>query len=54
MIENHMVLNAGKCHFMWLNKGSVKAPEIKHLKSIILLLTTAMKKKYLGLLLTTR
>ena len=49
-----MVLNADKCHFMWLNKDSVKALEIKHLKSIILLLTTAMKKKYLGLLLTTR
>ena len=49
-----MFLNAGKCHFMWLNKDSVKALEIKHLKSIILLLTTAMKKKYLELLLTTR
>ena len=49
-----MVLNAGKCHFMWLNKDSVETLEITHLKSITLLLTTAMKKKYLELLLTTR
>ena len=47
--ENYMVLNADKCHF----KYHAKDKEMKRLSSIISSSIIVIKKKYLGLLLTT-
>ena len=48
--ENYTPLNADKCHFIY---ALLRIRKLQHLSLIILSLVTAMKKKYLRLLLKT-